>query len=92
MTDVYAATVQAIISVTNMNAAEITPEKHIYEDLAIDSLDFLDITFEIDRSLGIKLPLEDWMAEGDMDQKLLVKNFVGFVSEVLAGQQAEIDA
>ena len=32
-------------------------------DLGIDSLDFLDIAFAIDKAFGIKLPLEQWTQE-----------------------------
>jgi len=38
----------------------ITPDSHAINDLGIDSLDFLDIAFAIDKAFGIKLPLEQW--------------------------------
>ena len=41
----------------------ITPESHAIDDLGIDSLDFLDIAFAIDKAFGIKLPLEKWTQE-----------------------------
>jgi acyl carrier protein len=39
----------------------ITPESHVIEDLGIDSLDFLDIVFALDKEYGINIPFEDWM-------------------------------
>ena len=39
---------------------KITPESHVIDDLGIDSLDFLDIVFEIDKRFGIKVPVEAW--------------------------------
>ena len=39
---------------------KITPESHAINDLGIDSLDFLDIAFAIDKSFGIKMPIEQW--------------------------------
>ena len=42
---------------------EITPDSHTIDDLGIDSLDFLDIVFAIDKSFGIKIPLEAWTEE-----------------------------
>jgi len=33
----------------------ITPESHAIDDLGIDSLDFLDIAFAIDKAFGIKM-------------------------------------
>ena len=38
----------------------IKAESHAINDLGIDSLDFLDIAFAIDKAFGIKLPLEQW--------------------------------
>ena len=45
------------------SARTITPESHAINDLGIDSLDFLDIAFAIDKAFGIKLPLEQWTQE-----------------------------
>jgi acyl carrier protein len=42
---------------------KIKPESHAINDLGIDSLDFLDIAFAIDKAFGIKLPLEQWTQE-----------------------------
>jgi len=39
----------------------ITPESHVIEDLGIDSLDFLDIVFALDKEYGINIPFEAWM-------------------------------
>jgi len=57
-------TVAEIISDTcDLPLEEITPESHAIEDLGIDSLDFLDVAFAIDKAFGIKLPLEQWTEE-----------------------------
>lgn len=54
-------TVSGIISETcNIPRDKITPESHAINDLGIDSLDFLDIAFAIDKAFGIKMPLEQW--------------------------------
>ncbi len=42
---------------------DIKPESHTIDDLGIDSLDFLDIVFAIDKEFGIKIPLESWTQE-----------------------------
>ena len=42
---------------------KITPESHAMKDLGIDSLDFLDIAFAIDKAFGIKLPIDQWTQE-----------------------------
>ena len=41
----------------------ITPGAHVINDLGIDSLDFLDIVFAVDKEFGIKIPLEQWTQE-----------------------------
>ena len=41
----------------------ITPESHVIDDLGIDSLDFLDIVFALDKEYGINIPFEDWMQQ-----------------------------
>src|SRR6266567_8795614 len=38
-------------------------ESHAINDLGIDSLDFLDVAFAIDKAFGIKMPLEQWTQE-----------------------------
>jgi acyl carrier protein len=54
-------TIAEIIAETaNVDRAKITPEAHVINDLGIDSLDFLDIVFEIDKRFGVKVPVEAW--------------------------------
>ena len=54
-------TIADIISETaSVDRAKIAPEAHVINDLGIDSLDFLDIVFEIDKRFGIKVPVEAW--------------------------------
>ena len=40
---------------------DIKPESHVIDDLGIDSLDFLDVVFALDKKFGINIPFEDWM-------------------------------
>lgn len=57
-------TVAKIISETcDIPLEKITEASHAIDDLGIDSLDFLDIAFAIDKAFGIKLPLEKWTQE-----------------------------
>ena len=65
---------------------EITPESHTIDDLGIDSLDFLDIVFAIDKEFGIKIPLEQWTQEVN-DGKVATEEYF-----VLKNLCAKIDA
>ena len=64
----------------------ITPESHAINDLGIDSLDFLDVAFAIDKAFGIKMPLEQWTAEVNEGKATTDQYFV------LKGLCAQIDA
>jgi len=52
-----------IADTCSIDRASITPESNAIKDLNIDSLDFLDVTFAIDRKFGIQLPVESWTKE-----------------------------
>ena len=39
----------------------ITPDSNLVNDLRIDSLDLLDITFAIDDAFGIAMPIDQWL-------------------------------
>ena len=42
-----------IAETSGLPREKITPESHVIDDLGIDSLDFLDIVFAIDKEFGI---------------------------------------
>jgi acyl carrier protein len=71
----------------------ITPESHAIDDLGIDSLDFLDIAFAIDKAFGIKLPLEKWTQEvndgkATTEQYFVLKNLSARIDELVAAKTA----
>jgi acyl carrier protein len=71
----------------------ITPESHAIDDLGIDSLDFLDIAFAIDKAFGIKLPLEKWTQEvndgkATTEQYFVLKNLCARIDELVAAKSA----
>ena len=71
----------------------ITPDSHAIDDLGIDSLDFLDIAFAIDKAFGIKLPLEKWTQEvndgkATTEQYFVLKNLSARIDELVAAKGA----
>jgi len=69
----------------------ITPDSHAIDDLGIDSLDFLDIAFAIDKAFGIKLPLEKWTQEvndgkATTEQYFVLKNLCARIDELVAAK------
>ena len=72
-------------------ATRSRPESHAINDLGIDSLDFLDIAFAIDKAFGIKLPLEQWTQEvndgkATTDQYFVLKNLCARIDELVAAK------
>src|SRR2546423_2751053 len=87
-------TVAKIISETcDIEREKITPDSHSIDDLGIDSLDFLDIAFAIDKAFGIKLPLEQWTQEvndgkATTEQYFVLKNLCARIDELIAAKGA----
>jgi acyl carrier protein len=54
---------QILIEVCDVDENALKPEANMSYDLGIDSLAFLDLTFEVDQAFGIKVPLEEWTDE-----------------------------
>jgi len=86
------STVAEIISeVCNIERTRISPESHTINDLGIDSLDFLDVTFAIDKRFGIKMPIERWMQEindgkASMEDYFVLRNLCGRIEELVAAK------
>ena len=71
----------------------IKPESHAIDDLGIDSLDFLDIAFAIDKTFGIKMPIEQWTQEvnegkATTDQYFVMQNLCARIDELVAAKKA----
>jgi acyl carrier protein len=87
-------TVANIIAETcDIPRADIKPESHAIKDLEIDSLDFLDVAFAIDKAFAIKLPLERWTQEvndGKVsgEEYFVLKNLSTRIDDLVAGKEA----
>ena len=87
-------TVASIIAeVCNIDRTKIRPEAHAIDDLGIDSLDFLDIAFAIDKRFTIKMPIEQWMLEinegrASVDNYFVLRNLCQRIDELVAAKAA----
>ena len=82
-----------IAETSEIDIATITPDSHTIDDLGIDSLDFLDIVFAIDKEFGIKVPLEKWtqnVNDGKVstEEYFLMKNLCAKIDELVAAKTA----
>ena len=75
----------------------ITPESHVTEDLSVDSLDFLDAVFSIERTYDISIPLEEWtqhVNDGVVkgSHYFVLTNFCAEVDKLIAAQASSATA
>lgn len=63
VSETYDKVAEIIAETSEIDLDSITPDSHTIDDLRIDSLDFLDIVFAIDKEFGVKIPLEQWTQE-----------------------------
>ena len=85
-------TVADIISeICDIPRENLTPDSHAIDDLGIDSLDFLDVAFAIDKAFDIKMPLEKWIQDvndgkATMEQYFVMKNLCARIDELIAAK------
>ena len=80
-----------IAETSDVPRENIKPESHVIEDLGIDSLDFLDIVFAIDKAFGIKVPVEAWTQEVNSGtapaaQYFVMENLAKRIEELVAAK------
>jgi acyl carrier protein len=93
MSTTYDKVAEIIAETCDIPRETIKPESHATKDLEIDSLDFLDIAFAIDKAFGIKLPLEQWTQEvndgtAPADKYFVLKNLSIRIDELIAAKGA----
>jgi acyl carrier protein len=82
-----------IADTSEIERESITPESHTIDDLGIDSLDFLDIVFAIDKEFGIKIPLEQWTQDVNdgkvaTEEYFVLKNLCAKIDDLVAAKSA----
>jgi acyl carrier protein len=63
MNDTFGVIADVIARITDVPRESIRRDSNVIDDLGIDSLDFLDIVYELDREFGIHIPTDDWIKE-----------------------------
>jgi acyl carrier protein len=93
MSSTFDSVAKIISETCDIPSDTIKPESHAINDLGIDSLDFLDIAFAIDKAFGIKMPLEQWTQEvndgkATADQYFQLNNLCTRIDELVAAKGA----
>ncbi len=93
MSEIFDKVADIIAETSEIDRETITPDSHTIDDLGIDSLDFLDIVFAIDKEFGIKIPLEKWTQEvndgkAPTEEYFVMKNLCGKIGELIEAKGA----
>lgn len=77
--------VEIINEICGIETSDISPDSNMISDLGIDSLDFLDISFAIEKKFGVKLPVDSWVekvdaGEASLDEYFTVRAVAEFVT------------
>ena len=93
MSSTFDVVAKVISDTSEIPLEQITPEAHAIDDLGIDSLDFLDIVFALDKKFGIKIPLESWTEEvnegrAKVEDYFVLKNLCARIDELVAAKAA----
>jgi acyl carrier protein len=93
MTATFDTVAKVINETSDIPIDDIKPEAHAIDDLGIDSLDFLDIVFALDKKFGIKIPLEQWTQEvnkgsASVEDYFVLKNLCARIDELVAAKSA----
>jgi acyl carrier protein len=93
MSATFDVVAKVISDTSEIPIEQITPEAHAIDDLGIDSLDFLDIVFALDKKFGIKIPLESWTEEvnegrAKVEDYFVLKNLCARIDELVAAKAA----
>ena len=91
MSTTFDKVAKIIAETSEIELDTIKPESHTIDDLGIDSLDFLDIVFAIDKEFGIKIPLEQWTQEVNdgkvaTEEYFVLKNLCSKIDELRAAK------
>lgn len=92
MSSTFDKVADIIAETSEIDRDTITPDSHTIDDLGIDSLDFLDIVFAIDKEFGIKIPLEQWTQEvnegkAPTEEYFVLKNLCTKIDELVAAKK-----
>ena len=93
MSSTFDVVAKVISDTSEIPLEQITTESHAIDDLGIDSLDFLDIVFALDKKFGIKIPLESWTEEvnegrAKPEDYFVLKNLCARIDELVAAKAA----
>ena len=71
--DIFAKVREALVDALGVDDDEVTPEAKISADLGAESIDFLDITFRLEKAFNIKIPRGDLVPDNMLNDPQYVQ-------------------
>jgi acyl carrier protein len=72
--EVFSKVKEVLVSTLAVDDDEVKPESRLKADLNAESIDFLDITFQLEKTFSIKIPKTDLMPENLVGNPEFVQN------------------
>ena len=72
--EVFEKVQEALVDALGVDEDEVTPDAKIASDLGAESIDFLDITFRLEKAFGIKIPRGDLIPDNLLNDPEYVQN------------------
>lgn len=72
--EVFNKVKEVLTSALAVDDEEVTPEAKLSEDLGAESIDYLDITFQLEKAFGIKIPKGELIPENLFSNPEFVSN------------------
>ena len=85
-TKIQATVVEIIQRYLEDDGVKILPSTRLIGDLSIDSLDLLDISFDLEQELNVTIPINEWTANEEISaeefvEMLTLQRIVDYVLE-----------
>jgi acyl carrier protein len=72
--EVFNKVKEVLVAALAVDDEEVTPEARLTEELGAESIDFLDITFQLEKTFGIKIPKGELIPESLFSNPDFVKD------------------
>ena len=72
--EVFGKVRDALVEALGLDEDEVTPEAKLSADLGAESIDFLDITFRLEKAFSIKIPRGDLVPDNLLNDPRYVKD------------------
>ncbi len=89
--EIFAQVEEAVRTVLNTEEGEITMDSMFRADLDTESIDFLDITYEIEKRTGVELDFQEVVKylnekKGEEVTDISPRDLVGYIIEIKNGK------